>query len=176
TAVAAYALTGFKVRELGPIQGGVNFAISNTVGAYMILVGIALLYGRTGALNLAQLGHVLDRAKPDGLVIVALTLVFVGFLVKAAIVPFHLRGRVASRPISDLGAMLVGIALLDSKGLAGTADLVLAHALLKAGLFLACGILARKLHNVDELRLRGRGRELPVVGVLFGLGAVGLIG
>ena len=78
--------------------------------------------------------------------------------------------------ISDLGAMLVGIALLDSKGLAGTADLVLAHALLKAGLFLACGILARKLHNVDELRLRGRGRELPVVGVLFGLGAVGLIG
>ena len=54
--VAAYALAGFKIRELGPLQGGINFAISNTVGAYLILMGIALLYGETGALNLAQTG------------------------------------------------------------------------------------------------------------------------
>ena len=55
--VAAYALAGFKAEEIGPIQGAVNFAISNTVAGYLLLIGIALLYGRTGTLNLAQLGH-----------------------------------------------------------------------------------------------------------------------
>lgn len=87
--VAAYALTGFKVAELGPVQGAFNFAITNTLGAYMILVGIGLLYARTGALNLAQIGDVLAGHGPDRLVIVALSLIVTGFLIKAAIVPFH---------------------------------------------------------------------------------------
>jgi multicomponent Na+:H+ antiporter subunit D len=87
--VSAYALAGFKVRELGPLQGAVNFAITNTLAAYMILTGIALLYARTGALNLAQIGRNLARGPDDRLVIVALTLLVVGLLVKAAIVPFH---------------------------------------------------------------------------------------
>jgi multicomponent Na+:H+ antiporter subunit D len=87
--VAAYALTGFKIAELGPLQGAINFAVSNTIGAYMVLIGIALLYARTGALNLAQIGRTLAGQKPDGLVVVALTLIVVGFLVKAAMVPFH---------------------------------------------------------------------------------------
>src|SRR5437764_13486719 len=32
----AYALTAYKVEERGPIQGGINFAISNSIGAYAI--------------------------------------------------------------------------------------------------------------------------------------------
>src|SRR5438445_9182801 len=44
--VAAYALAGFKIEELGPIEGAVNFAISNTFGAYLIVLGIGLLYAK----------------------------------------------------------------------------------------------------------------------------------
>src|SRR5207248_2063506 len=88
--VAAYALAGFKIGERGPLQGAINMAVTNTVGAYLILTGLALLYARTGALNLAQIGRALAGQKPNGLVIVAMTLLVVGFLVKAAIVPFHL--------------------------------------------------------------------------------------
>ncbi|HWE81496.1 MAG TPA: hypothetical protein VG265_07585, partial [Gaiellaceae bacterium] len=33
--VSAYALAGFKIEELGPLQGAVNFAVTNTIGAYM---------------------------------------------------------------------------------------------------------------------------------------------
>ena len=247
--VAAYALAGFKIKELGPLQGAINMAVTNTVGAYFILTGIALLYARTGALNLAQIGHTLVGEKRDGLVVVALTLLVVGVLIKAAIVPFHLwladahavapapvcvlfsgvmvelgllavariywtifdapfgshqhaiRGvlivmgivtallgsvmcflqshlkrLLAYSTISHAGIMLVGIAVLDSKALAGVAMLVIGHALVKGALFLCAGIVFAELEAVDELRLHGRGRKLPVVGVLYGLGAVGMIG
>src|SRR5439155_190608 len=71
------------------LQGAINFAVVNSIGAFMLLTGIALLYGRTGALNLAQIGQVLARGKADGLVVVAFALVTVGFLTKAGAVPFH---------------------------------------------------------------------------------------
>jgi multicomponent Na+:H+ antiporter subunit D len=85
----AYALTGYKVEEEGPIQGALTFAITTSIGAFMTLGGIGLLYGRTGALNLAQIGAALAGGHADGLVIVAFVLVVTGLLVKSAIVPFH---------------------------------------------------------------------------------------
>jgi multicomponent Na+:H+ antiporter subunit D len=247
--VSAYALAGFKVEELGPLQGAINFAITNTVGAYMILSGIALLYARTGALNLAQIGRTLGHRPADRLVIVALALILIGLMVKAAIVPFHfwladahaaspapvcallsgamvelgiffvarvywtvfagplaphaagvrdvlvglgvatalvgalmcflqrhIKRLLAYSTISHAGVMLTGVALLDPHSLAGTASLVLEHGLLKAGLFLVCGMVLVQLRHVDELRLHGAGRGTPLTGVLWLAGTIGLIG
>jgi multicomponent Na+:H+ antiporter subunit D len=87
--VAAYALTGYKTEEAGPLQGALNFAVTNSIGALMVLSGIALLYARTGALNLAAIGRSLANNPVDGLVVVSLVLVMFGFLVKGAVVPFH---------------------------------------------------------------------------------------
>jgi multicomponent Na+:H+ antiporter subunit D len=87
--VAAYALTAYRPEERGPIQGALNFAITNSVGAYLSLSGIALIYGRTGALNMAQIGVYIDRHPPDGLVVVAFLLIISGLLIKSAIVPFQ---------------------------------------------------------------------------------------
>jgi multicomponent Na+:H+ antiporter subunit D len=247
--VAAYALAGFKVRELGTLQGAINFAVTNTIGAYFILVGIALLYARTGALNFAQIGRTLAGEPAGGVEIVALTVILVGFMVKAAIVPFHfwladahavapapvcvlfsgamvelgllgvaraywtifdapfgshqiairnvliaaglitavvgavmaflqshLKRLLAYSTISHAGAMLVGIGLLDTKSLAGAADLVLSHGLLKGGLFLAAGIVFVKYRGIDEQRLFGKARGDWGLAALFFLGAIGLAG
>jgi multicomponent Na+:H+ antiporter subunit D len=87
--VSAFALCGLKTVEPAPLQGAFNFAVVNTVGAFMILVGIALLYARTGALNFAQVGRSLGSHAGDALVLLALLLISVGYLTKAAIVPFH---------------------------------------------------------------------------------------
>ena len=87
--VAAYALTAYRPEERGPIQGALNFAIINSVGAYLSLTGIALIYGRTGALNMAQIARYVDRHPPDGLVVISFLLIIAGLLVKGAIVPFH---------------------------------------------------------------------------------------
>jgi multicomponent Na+:H+ antiporter subunit D len=87
--VAAYALTAYRPEERGPLQGALNFAITNSIGAYLSLSGIALIYGRTGALNMAQIGEYIDRHPPGGLVVVAFLLILAGLLIKSAIVPFH---------------------------------------------------------------------------------------
>jgi multicomponent Na+:H+ antiporter subunit D len=87
--VAAYVLTAYRPEERGSIQGALNFAITNSIGAYLALSGIAVVYGRTGALNMAQIGQDLARHRPDGLVVVAFVLIVTGWLIKGAIVPFH---------------------------------------------------------------------------------------
>jgi len=247
--VAAYALTGFEVKDIGPLQGAVNFAIVNGIGGYFVVIGIALAYARTGALNLAQIGRALTQGGSRGLVIVAMTLVVCGFLCKAAVVPFHLwladayavapspvcavfagvmtdigllgvarvywtvfdgafaadraavgdvllslgvatallggamaflqrhvKRMLAYSVICHVGIMLAGIGLLTSKGLAGAADVLLAHGLLAAGLFLTTGIVIALFRSVDELHLHGRARGRPLLAALWFGAALGLAG
>ncbi|MGH3195117.1 MAG: proton-conducting transporter membrane subunit, partial [Streptosporangiaceae bacterium] len=71
------------------LQGAINFAVTNSLGGMSVLMGVALLYARTGSLNLAQIGQALTGRHADGLIVVAFALLTGGFLVKAAVVPFH---------------------------------------------------------------------------------------
>jgi multicomponent Na+:H+ antiporter subunit D len=87
--VVAYALTGFRVEEPRPVHGALAFGIVNSLGGYALLLGIGLLYARTGELGLAQLGRRLDHSRPDAAVLAGFVLIAVGLLVKAAAVPFH---------------------------------------------------------------------------------------
>jgi multicomponent Na+:H+ antiporter subunit D len=85
---AAFALTGLKTGEPAPLQGAFNFAVTNTIAAFMVLTGIAFLYAVTGALNMAQIGLLLTH-RHDRLVLFACALMTCGFFTKAAVVPFH---------------------------------------------------------------------------------------
>ena len=88
-AVTAFALTGYNAGYPGPLQGAINFAVTNSLGGMTVLMGIGFLYARTGSLNLAQIGQALAGRHADGLIVVAFALLTGGFLVKAAVVPFH---------------------------------------------------------------------------------------
>ncbi|MBT1089947.1 complex I subunit 5 family protein [Streptomyces sp. Tu102] len=88
--VVAYALTGTRVEEAKAVQGALTFGVVTSLGAYAMLMGIGLLYARTGELSMAQIGRALDaHGPPDGLVLAAFVLVLTGLLIKAAAVPFH---------------------------------------------------------------------------------------
>jgi multicomponent Na+:H+ antiporter subunit D len=87
--IPAFALTAYKIEEEAPLLGSLNFAVTNGIGGAMILVGIALTYGRTGALNLAQIGESLGRGDVDALVVAAFTMIAAGMLIKTAQVPLH---------------------------------------------------------------------------------------
>lgn len=86
---ASYGLTGMMVEEPSSLQGALNFGIVNSLGAYVTLMGIGLLFARTGRLDLPGLGHALAHHHADALVICAFCLVLTGFLVKGAVFPFH---------------------------------------------------------------------------------------
>ena len=86
---AAYALTGLKVEDPGSLHGGMNFGIINSLGAYIALMGVGLLYGETGQLGLPQLGAALAHHHRSALVVAGFVMVLTAFLVKAAMVPFH---------------------------------------------------------------------------------------
>jgi len=86
---AAYALTGFHVEDETAVEGGLNFGLVNSLGAYLSLTGVALLYARVGQLGLPQLGEALAQHRPDALVVTSFVLVMTGLMVKGALVPFH---------------------------------------------------------------------------------------
>lgn len=87
---AGVALCGYKSEQSQSLQGALNFAVMNTIGAFLSLTGVALLYAATGSLNLAEVGRTLSGAHfSDRFIAVALLLVVAGFLVKAAVFPFH---------------------------------------------------------------------------------------
>ena len=88
-AVTAFALTGYNAGHPAPLQGAINFAVTNSLGGMSVLMGVGFLYARTGSLNLAQIGQALTGRHADGLIVVAFALLTGGFLIKAAVVPFH---------------------------------------------------------------------------------------
>lgn len=87
--VCGYALCSFRNTSTTVLHGALDFAVINTAGAFFFLAGIALIYGRTGALNLAQIAHSLHGHRPDSLVVVSFVFILVGLLTKAGAVPFH---------------------------------------------------------------------------------------
>jgi multicomponent Na+:H+ antiporter subunit D len=92
--VVAFALTGYRSEEPATVHGALNFGIVQSLGAYITLAGIGLIYGRTGQLGLAAIGRHLTggggpHPRPDALITAAFVLICTGYLVKAAAVPFH---------------------------------------------------------------------------------------
>ncbi len=88
-AVTGFILTGYYAEREAPLQGAINFAVTNTIGGLLMLTGVVLLYASTGSLNLAQVGQTLAGRPAGGLVAVTFAFLATAFLVKAAVVPWH---------------------------------------------------------------------------------------
>jgi multicomponent Na+:H+ antiporter subunit D len=113
---AAIALTAHKIEEAQAITGAINLAVTNTIAGFTVLLGIALIYGRTDALNLAQIGQTLAERPADALVLGSFTLIAAGYFVKGAVAPFHFwlddAHAVAPTPICILfSGIMVQVAL-----------------------------------------------------------------
>ena len=82
----------------------------------------------------------------------------------------HIKRLLAFSTISHVGVFVCGIGFLTAQALAGVAVYVIGHGFTKGALFMRVGVLLHRFGTVDEFDLHGRGRELPLAGVLFGVG------
>ena len=246
--VSAFALTGIKL-EGSALSGAMNFTVTNSVAAYIILAGIGLVYTRAGALDFSAIAQHVAAPPPDPVVAGAFCLIVCGLLIKAAAVPFHfwladahavapspvcvlfsgamvslglfavaklasavfashaevaavmrtavlglgaagslvggamalsqrhVKRMLAFSTIGHSGIMLAGLATFTDEGTAGMLVYVVGHGLIKGALFMVAGILLATRAAIDEIDLRGLGREgIWPAGLLMALGGLVLGG
>ncbi len=78
--------------------------------------------------------------------------------------------------VSQLGIVVVGVGLGTQTGLTGAAVHLLGHAVTKAGLFVAAGLVALSTGAKTVEEYAGVGERAPVVSAAFGVLALGMVG
>ena len=87
-----------------------------------------------------------------------------------------LKKRLAYSTVSQLSYILFGLAAMSTKTVTGSLLHVLAHALIKATLFLCAGAIIHMTGKTRVDELRGIGKEMPVTMWCYTIVSLGLIG
>jgi NADH-quinone oxidoreductase subunit N len=90
--LVSYVVVGFRRRSAASAEASLKYVIFGGVASGVMLFGLSLLYGVTGATEFATVRAALVAAGPGALAIQVLAVVFVlaGFGYKVASVPFHM--------------------------------------------------------------------------------------
>ncbi|MEQ8968381.1 MAG: Na+/H+ antiporter subunit D [Azospirillaceae bacterium] len=227
------------------IDGAVKYVCLNLIATIAFLMGVALVYGATGTLNMADLAVAVPALGADTTVTATAALFLFAFGVKAALFPvffwlpasYHtpsvttsalfaalltkvgvyalirvftliydvgvpgvqtvllvgaaatmvtgvlgaaaqneIRRILSFHIISQIGYMILGLALYTPLALVGAIFYVLHHIVVKANLFLIGGIAARLTGSEDLSRIGGLWASRPWLGVLFLIPALSLAG
>jgi proton-translocating NADH-quinone oxidoreductase chain N len=108
--ISSYALVAY-LRDKAGIESAVKYLIQGTVGSSLLLIGIGLLYGLFGTLNMADIAQNIKSVSPVS-VFVPMALIVTGLGVEAAIFPLNawLPDAHSSAP-SSISSILSGIAI-----------------------------------------------------------------
>ena len=88
----------------------------------------------------------------------------------------HVKRLLAFSTISHVGIMLVGFAMLTPAGTGGMLVYLVGHGLVKGALFMVAGIMLATLGGIDELGLRGKGRDIWPAGIAMAWAGLMLAG
>jgi len=227
------------------IDGAIKYVCLNLIATIAFLIGVALLYGAAGTLNMADLSVAVAALGADTTVVATAALFLFAFGVKAALFPvffwlpasYHtpsvttsalfaalltkvgvyalirvftliydvtlpgvqevllvaaaatmvtgvlgaaaqneIRRILSFHIISQIGYMILGLALYTPLALVGGIFYVLHHIVVKANLFLIGGIAARLTGSEDLSRIGGLWARRPMLGLLFLIPALSLAG
>ncbi|MBN2103428.1 hypothetical protein JW835_05230 [bacterium] len=108
--ISSYTLVGYFGNKSG-IESAVKYLIQGAIGSSLLLIGIGLLYGLFGTLNMADLARQISSADPVT-VFIPMALMITGLGVEAALFPLNawLPDAHSSAP-SSISAILSGIAI-----------------------------------------------------------------
>jgi multicomponent Na+:H+ antiporter subunit D len=107
--IASYALVGFGC-EHEELEASFKYMVLGSIASMFVLFGVALVYGNTGALNMAYISRTIATKGMNLGLTFAMGLFIAGFGLKAALVPFHawLPDAHPSAP-APISAMLSGV-------------------------------------------------------------------
>ena len=232
-------------RTKAQIDGAIRYGALNLFGTILFLIAIALLYGATGTLNMADLAVVLSTMESTPGLVAAALLFLAAFGIKAALFPvffwlpasyhttpfavaaifaglltkvgvyasfrvftlfyivdgeflrqllaviaaftmvtgvlgaavqWNVRRILSFHIISQIGYMLMGLAIFTQAALLGASFYIIHHIIVKANLFLLAGAIQRA-SGTDNLKASGGLlRSHPGLAVLFLIPALSLAG
>ncbi|MGM0632758.1 MAG: NADH-quinone oxidoreductase subunit NuoN [Pseudomonadota bacterium] len=84
-----YGMLAYRFRESTSLEAGIKYLVLSAAATAFLLFGMALLYARTGELELAALAAELAGSR-DAWVLAGAALMIVGLAFKLSLVPFHL--------------------------------------------------------------------------------------
>ncbi|MCX7785790.1 MAG: proton-conducting transporter membrane subunit [candidate division WOR-3 bacterium] len=178
SAIASYVLVSFGVDSM-ELEAAFKYMVLASIGSIFILLSIALLYARTGTLNMADISQTLANNPNAPFLILISVLFIIGFGLKAALVPFHawLPDAHPSAP-APISAMLSGVVIkvLGAYGLVrifynvlGMSHSVSLIILILSGLSMLIGVILQ-LGQTDIKRLLAYCSISQIGYVLLGLG------
>ncbi len=144
-------------------------AISAVFAGLVTKVGVYALIRVFGLLFLP-----LPEFPTEVLLGLALLTMVVG--VFGAVSQSDIRHILAFHSISQVGYMLLGLALATELGFAGALVFIVHHALVKGALFLVAGAIHREAGSFELDRVGGLYRTRPDLALLFGIAAASLAG
>ncbi len=227
------------------LDGGIKYVAINLVSTVLFLIGIGLLYGLTGTLNMADLHLAVANVADAGLLTVVAAVFIVAFGIKAAVFPlfFWLPASYHTPPVavsavfaglltkvgvyalirmftlvfthdtgfthslllvvagltmvtgvlgaaaqadfrkilsfhivSQIGYMVLGLALFTPLALVGAVFYLVHHIIVKANLFLVSGISRRLTGSFELSSIGGLYKSSPFLAILFLVPALSLAG
>lgn len=242
-------IASFVLLSLGnkktQLDGAIKYVIVNIVSSTFLLIGIALMYGMFGTLNMADLATRIPDFESPGMVTTVSILFLVSFGIKAALFPlffwlpssYHtppvavsaifaglltkvgvytlirfftlifvqdvaythdillwaagftmlagvlgaivqtdLRRTLSFLHISQIGYMIMGLALFTPLAIVGSIFYIMHHIAVKTNLFLLSGVANKLTGSFDLNKMGGLYRYYPLFGILFLIPAFSLAG
>lgn len=242
-------ISSFVLLALGnektQMEGAIKYVIINIISSSFLLIGIALLYGMFGTLNMADLANKIAGSDSPGLVTAISMLFMVSFSIKAAMFPlffwlpasYHtppvavsaifaglltkvgvytllrfftlifiqdvaythhillwaagltmltgvlgaasqneVRKILSFHIVSQIGYMVMGLALFTPLAIVGSVFYIVHHIIVKTNLFLVAGVASRLTGSFELSKMGGLWRHYPWLGALFLIPAFSLAG
>jgi multicomponent Na+:H+ antiporter subunit D len=187
-------------RRRAQTDGAIRYAAMSMMGATFMLVGIGLLYGEAGTLDMAHLSAVLAglltkaafyamlrilvlvfgltttpvAGLPPLLALLAAATMLASVL--AAIAQTDVRRLLAFHVMGQVAYLVMGLALATSLGVAAAIFYTVHTMLVQTGLFLGAGAIARAGRGYDLRVVGGLIREHPFFSSLFAVLALSISG